>query len=164
MAKIPAPRKTAKPVAKKAVAPKKVVATGSKKKKIDIAPGNSPWERKAIKKGSKYFLSQHDEKMHMAFVEGKKAGWSDFNNGKRLKTPLGRMKINQISTNKKWEGSMRAKDGAYNLGREIALTNKTTNLGTGGKGTGVNIWKTLKKNSLSTIQQNKTKVYNKKGK
>ena len=172
MAKIPAPRKTAKPVAKKAaarpavkkaVAPKKVVATGSKKKKIDIAPGTSPWERKAIKKGSQYFLSAHDEKMHKEFVSGKKHGWSDYNNGKRQITPMGRMKIDQISTNKKNEGSYRAKDGAYGLGYAMALTNKTQNNGQGIKGNQMSVWKTLKKNSRKAIMSNTYKSYDKKG-
>ena len=74
MAKIPAPRKTAKPVAKKAVArpvAKKVVARpmSNKNNTFKNMPGSSPWERKAKKQGRA--LSTTEKTLHTAFVKGK---------------------------------------------------------------------------------------------
>ena len=72
MAKLPnSPRKTAKKVAKTSNAMgKKVAKSSTSKAKKNLAPGKSPWERKAIKSGSAA-MTPFQQKMHKSFVSGK---------------------------------------------------------------------------------------------
>lgn len=163
MAKIPAPRKAAKPVAKKATAPKKVVATGSKKKKdIGILPGVSPWERKAIKKGQKT-MSSNDKRLHEEFVQGKRDSRRILLKEGGFASPpsMSRMKKNYDRANmkpKRGEVSAASAAAAYSLGRGI-MDNKIAS----GE-TKINYLKTLKKNSYKKFQSGNIKKYYKKGK
>jgi hypothetical protein len=153
-------------MAKKASAPKKVVATGTKKK-VDLAPGVSPWEKKAIKKGQTK-LTHAQKRLHEEFVKGKRDSRRILGEGGYIDAPtMARMKMNLMSTNKKnrrtIDGSLSANatSAAYALGRGIQ-DNKIAN-GRMGRQDNLNYIKTLKKNTLKQIDNGAKKYYKKKG-